>query len=272
MEPGDETNESEGGPVAVPPGTVEKLDVSYGADPAHRMDVYVPANAQGAPVLFMVHGGAWMWGDKRAANVVNNKAARWLPKGYIFVTVNYRLSPAADPLHQVEDVAKALAKAQAEAPSWGGDPKRFLVMGHSAGAHLVTMLAADPAFAEAAGVQPWLGTVALDSAAYDLVKIMERRHFRFYDRVFHDDPKYWREASPLHRLKGKPAPFLAVCSSHRADSCPQAQAFVDKVNALGGRAQTVSIAKTHMEINRELGQPGNYTDKVEGFLRSLGLP
>lgn len=272
MEPEEEMGEADPGTLIVPPNAVEKADVSYGPDPAHRMDVYLPKEPKNAPVVFMVHGGAWMWGDKRHSRVVNNKAARWIEKGYVFISVNYRLSPATDPLGQVDDVAKALAMAQNEAPNWGADPKRFLVMGHSAGAHLVTMLAADPAFATARGVKPYLGTVALDSAAFDLVRIMERRHFRFYDRVFRDDPKYWKEASPLHRLKGKPAPFLAVCSSDRPESCRQAEAFVEKVNQLGGRAQTVPIAMSHAEINYELGRPGPYTDKVEGFMQSLGLP
>jgi arylformamidase len=273
MESEAEMNESAmGGPVVVPEGTREKLDISYGSDPAQRMDVFLPPQAKDAPVLFMVHGGAWMWGDKRHSGIINNKAGRWLPKGYIFVTVNYRLSPTADPKGQVDDVATALAKAQSEAGAWGGDPNRFLLMGHSAGAHLVSLLASDPAIAAARGAKPWLGTIALDSAAYDVVRIMERRHFRFYDRVFRDDPAFWRDTSPLHRLRSKPAPFLAVCSSERSDSCPQAQAFVDKVNSLGGRAAIAPIAMGHGELNRELGLPGEYTDKVEGFMKSLGLP
>jgi arylformamidase len=272
MEPLDEMQDADNGTLIVPKDAQQKADVSYGSDPSQTMDVYIPQHPNHAPVVFMVHGGAWLWGDKRHSRVVNNKAARWIPKGYIFVSVNYRLAPAADPLQQVDDVAKALAAAQAQAASWGGDPARFLVMGHSAGAHLVSLLASDPSFAAAHGVKPWLGTVALDSAAFDVERIMQRRHFRFYDRVFKNDPAYWRSASPLTRLRSKPVPFLAVCSSERPESCRQAQAFVDKAVSFGGRAQIVPVAKSHAQINFELGLPGDYTKTVEAFMQSLGLP
>jgi len=265
----DESNADE--PVTLPAGARAQRDLAYGPDPAHRMDVYLPKVPQNAPVLFMVHGGAWMYGDKAASGVVSNKISYWLPKGYILVSVNYRLSPP-EPLQQAEDVAKALAFAQSQARLWGADEARFVVVGHSSGAHLVSLLASDPSIALGQGAKPWLGTVALDSAAFDVGKIMGTRHFAFYDRVFRDDPSYWRNASPIHRLKTAPKPMLAVCSSERRISCPQAQSFVDKVIALGGQAKVVPIAKSHAAINHDLGLPGPYTEAVDAFMRSLGLP
>eukprot|EP01030_Chromulinospumella_sphaerica_P030927 gene30927-31502_t len=108
-------------------------DIAYGNDPRQKMDVYLPetASALPAPVIFMVHGGGWRTGDKRHSNVVDNKANRWLAKGFVFVSVNNRLLPEADPLDQVRDVARALASAQSKAQSWGADPKQFVLMGHS---------------------------------------------------------------------------------------------------------------------------------------------
>jgi acetyl esterase/lipase len=265
----------EAGAGAATPAAARRVerDVAYGPDAAQRFDVYLPRHATAPmPVLFMVHGGAWLVGDKGSAGVVENKAAHWLPKGIVFVSVNYRLSPKADPLGQADDVAKALAAAQQRAPSWGADPARFVLMGHSAGAHLVALLSADPAIAARQGARPWLGTVELDSAALDLVAIMNSRHRRFYDRVFKSDPSYWRAASPLERLTGTPAPVLAVCSTRRRDSCDHAREFVAKAQALGGRASVLPEALTHAEINETLGRPGAYTDAVDAFLRSIGVP
>jgi len=247
-------------------------DIAYGADALQRMDVYLPPNAHGAPVILMVHGGAWLVGDKNAAGVTENKLTRWLPKGIIFISVNYRLSPQADPLIQAKDVALALAKAQALAPTWGGDPTRFVLMGHSAGAHLVALLASTPALAKGQGAQPWLGTISLDSGALDLMETMTSKHLPLFDKVFGADPSYWREVSPLHRLSEKPAPLLVVCSALRNDSCPQARSFVAKAAALGAHAVALPVALTHKEINRDLGVPSSYTDSVEAFMRSLGLP
>ena len=68
-------------------------------------------------------------GDKAMSRVVDNKVARWLPKGVAFVSINYRMLPQTDPVAQADDVARALAKAQALAPSWGTDPARFVLIG-----------------------------------------------------------------------------------------------------------------------------------------------
>ena len=136
-------------------------NVRYGNADLQTMDVYLPRKPQtGMPVIFMVHGGAWRFGDKTARSVVLNKVARWVPRGFILVSVNYRMLPTARLLQQAEDVARALATAQAKAASRGGDPAKFILMGHSAGAHLVALLDADPALAYKAGARPWLGVVA----------------------------------------------------------------------------------------------------------------
>ena len=67
----------------------------------------------------MVHGGAWRMGDKAASNVVENKVARWVPRGVLFISANYRLLPEADALAQANDVARALARAQEVAARLG---------------------------------------------------------------------------------------------------------------------------------------------------------
>ena len=244
-------------------------DVPYANEGKQRMDVYLPRQPAGAPVIFMVHGGAWRLGDKDARAVVENKVARWVPQGFIFISTNYRLLPDTAPLEQAEDIARALATAQAKAASWGGDPTRFILMGHSAGAHLVALVATSPEIVRRAGAKPWLGSVLLDSAALDVVTIMQARHARFYDRAFGKDPAYWRAVSPLHGLSENTAPLLAVCSSQRTESCPQASRFVEKATALGVRASVLQQDRSHQEINQQLGLANPYTDAVEVFMGSL---
>ena len=250
-------------------GTVQR-NQSYGANPKETLDVYLPpSNHGGAPVIFMVHGGAWKIGDKSHGKVVENKLARWQPKGFVFISVNYPMLPQADPLKQADAVAQGLSYAQAHAGQWGGDPNKFILMGHSAGAHLVSLLSADPGRAFAQGARPWLGTVSLDSAAMDVAQIMEARHFGFYDEAFGKDPAYWRQASPLQQLTSKAPPMLMVCSSRRADSCLQAEGFAHKAHSLGLQARVLPEDLSHGEINDKLGLAGAYTDQVEAFLASL---
>lgn len=253
-------------------GTQVERDIAYGSVPAQKLDLYRPARADNAPILFLVHGGGWWRGDKASPGVVDNKVEHWIPKGYILASVNYRTVPDADPLAQAGDIAGAVAYVQDHARSWGGDPARMVLMGHSAGAHLVVLLAAAPQIAARKGVKPWLGTIALDSAAYDVTEIMRAPHLELYDRAFGIDKQLWKEASPALRLEAAPAPVLLVCSTRRTDACPPANAFAAKVRSLHGRALVVPVDMKHGEINRLLGTRGKFTDEVDDFLQSLGLP
>ncbi|MCX5724968.1 MAG: alpha/beta hydrolase [Nitrospirae bacterium] len=267
-----EVDESSSSTVPLPAGARFERDLAYGTDPQQRLDVYIPAQAKSAPIMFMVHGGAWMIGDKGASAFVSNKVAHWLPKGYILVSSNYRMSRQPNPLDQADDIARALAFVQTKAPSWGGDPTRVLLLGDSAGAHLVSLLAADPRIVTSKGGTAWLGTIVLDSAAYDLVEIMQRKHHSFYDRVFGKDPAFWTDASPYRRLTVAPAPMLLVCSTKRTDACPPTQTFAAKATELGGKITVLPVDMKHGELNKELGLPSEYTTTVENFMRTLGLP
>jgi len=260
-------------PASLPSGMHVQHDIAYGPDPAQRLDVYRPEHATEAPVIVMVHGGGWAHGDKAADNVVINKVGHWVPEGYIVVSVNYRLSPQANPLGQADDVARALAFVQHAAPRWGGDTSRFLVIGHSAGGHLVSLLTADPSIATREGATPWLGTVALDGAAYNVVEIMESRHPpSLYDPIFGYDTTLWRDASPTLRLERAPVPMLLVCSTRRRVSCPQARGFAARATSLGARVTVLPVDLSHEEINALLGSKSSYTTAVESFMHSLGLP
>jgi acetyl esterase/lipase len=253
----------------LPAGVTVLRDVAYGPAKRHRMDVYLPPEAKAAPVILMVHGGAWRIGDKRHGPVFANKVARWAPLGFIFVVVNYPMLPESDPVAQADDVARALAAAQQAAPGWGGDPDRFILMGHSAGAHLVSLLNADPARALTLGAKPWLGAVSLDSGALDVPAIMQARHPELYDDAFGADPAFWAQASPAHNLTGDSPPWLGVCSGPRRISCAHNRAFAAKAQQLGRRAEVLGRDLSHGAINSALGNPGAYTEAVEAFLASL---
>lgn len=255
--------------IKLPPNVRAERDIAYGGDPRQRMDVYMPTQAHDAPVILMVHGGAWRFGDKAVHNMVENKLDRWAPCGFVFISVDYPMVPQADPVQQARSVAQALAYAQRHAAEWGGDPDKFILMGHSAGAHLVSLISAEPSMALSIGARPWLGTVALDSGAYDVAAIMRARHLPLYDKAFGDDPAFWGAASPTLQLHSKIAPFLAVCSSRRENSCPQAQAFVDKARGYRTQARVLPENLSHEEINERLGTSSDYTTQVEAFMASL---
>lgn len=258
--------------LPAPAGMQTQRDIAYGPDPKQRMDAYLPPRAHEAPILVMVHGGAWAFGDKGSDNVIDNKLAHWIPQGFIVVSVNNRLLPQAAPLEQARDVARALAKVQALAPSWGGDPHALVLMGHSAGAHLAALLDADPALLQAAGAEPPRGVVALDSAAMDVPDLMGRGTAplpRLYRDAFGDDPAGWAAASPYQRLHAGVPPMLVVCSSRRADACPQGKALIAKAGKLGVRMELQAEDLSHGQINQTLGLPSDYTAAVDRFIASV---
>ncbi len=102
----------------------------------HVLDIYSPANAKNLPVVFWIHGGGWTQGDKTDVKL---KPQWFMDKGFVFVSTNYRLLPEVDMGTLTRDVAKAFGWMEKHIAEYGGDPKRVLVGGHSAGAELAAL-------------------------------------------------------------------------------------------------------------------------------------
>ena len=255
----------------------DREDIAYGNAPRERLDVFLSKRrdpAAPAPVIVMVHGGGWCVGDKALSGVTKNKVDHWVPLGFVFVSVNYPMLPdGSAALQQAAAVARAVAYVQKHAGEWGGDGKRVVLMGHSAGAHLVSLVNADARLRAQYDVKPVLGTVSLDSGATDVVeqlrKSMPRMHGRF-EEAFGATEDGWIKSSPFHQLDATASPWLGVCSTARADDpCSQARAYADKSLKLGIKATVVPLDKPHGAINKDLGSPGAYTNAVDEFLASL---
>jgi acetyl esterase/lipase len=143
----------------VPSGEIEEvLDVPYKAGPGtdpfrHRLDMFLPKNKKDFPIIVLVHGGGWDMGDNRSAGLYSSVGQFLASQGIGAVLPNYRLSPAVKHPEHVKDVAKAVAWARSHAGKFGGDAGRLYLMGHSAGAHLVALLAADESYLKAEGMK-----------------------------------------------------------------------------------------------------------------------
>lgn len=254
---------------ALPPNTCFQYNIAYGSDPLQNFNVYMPPETSGAPVIFMVHGGGWSGGDKADTEVVQNKVAFWVPAGYIFISIDYPLVPQVNPVQQAQSVALALVYAQQHATEWGGDPKKFILMGFSAGGNLIAQVAANPSLATSLGAQPWLGTVSLDGAAFDVPEIMYSNHPAVYDEAFGTNEALWDAASPTLQVSSRIAPFYAICSSQETLTCTQAQQFVSTVQGFGTTATIQQENLSHDQIDANLGLPSAYTTQVNAFLTSL---
>jgi acetyl esterase/lipase len=110
------------------------------------LDVFAPRDARGAPVVLFVHGGTWMGGDKDFHGLYRGVGTFLAKNGIVAVLINYRLSPKVRHPEHVKDVARAFAWTRRNIRSYGGDPDRIILCGHSAGGHLVSLLATDPTY------------------------------------------------------------------------------------------------------------------------------
>jgi acetyl esterase/lipase len=253
-------------------------DLSY-AEPGgeghklKRLDIYAPAGAKDLPVIIFVHGGGWRKGDKKSAD---SKGRFFAKKGFLFVSINYRLSPAVrHPVH-VQDVAQACAWVRKNAKKHGGDASRVYVMGHSAGAHLAALVAVDKRRLAAHGVVlPFFkGVILLDGAGYDISRQMTEfggyRSRLLYGVPFGSEEQTWKDASPtLHAKSGKGfAPFLILHVARREASRLQSSGLADALRTAGGKATVVPAQdKTHGSINRDIGKPNDaVTEKILRFL------
>ena len=117
------------------------------------------------------------------------------------------------------------------------------------------------------GAQPWLGTVALDAAIYDVPQAMANpQHPALYNQAFGTDVNLWNAASPITQLRSRIAPFYAVCTSLESELCVYAQQFVDKAKGYGSQANLLQVSLVHEQIDANLGLPSSYTSQVNQFI------
>ncbi|MBD8067180.1 alpha/beta hydrolase [Devosia sp. PTR5] len=153
-------------PAAMDGGTAKVGDgVPYADGPRHKLDIYAPEQrGAAAPVVFFIYGGGWNRGERSDYQFVGRALAS---RGFVTVIADYRLVPDVAYPAFLEDSARALRWVQDNIASYGGDPNRLFLAGHSAGAYNAVMLALDPSFLKEYGVtMPILGVGAL-SGPYD---------------------------------------------------------------------------------------------------------
>jgi acetyl esterase/lipase len=130
-----------------PPVPTQTKSISYltnipyvtGGDRLQQLDLYVPTDRRGEPLIVVLHGGGWVGGDK-AGDSLNPVLLDLLWDGYAIASINYRLAPAANWPTQIQDCKAAIRWLRAHANDYGYDPNRVGAYGESAGGHLAAVL------------------------------------------------------------------------------------------------------------------------------------
>lgn len=224
----------------------EDATIPYGPHGAANMlDVWrhrdLPRDAR-APVLVQVPGGAWVAGNKenQAYPLLSHLAAR----GWVCVSISYRLAPKNPWPAQIHDVKRALAWVKEHIADFGGDPGFVAVTGGSAGGHLASLAALtpndpalQPGFEDADtsvvaavplyGRYDWVSREGLGRGQF--MPFLERAVVR---KRYADEPEVFRAASPLYRVHPQAPPFFVIHGS--ADSLIPVEEGREFVDALRG--------------------------------------
>lgn len=242
------------------------------ADPVrHRLDLFTPrrpgvAGPPAAPVLLYFHGGVWQRGDKGDYHNIGEALAA---RGVLAAIVNYRLTPPARHPEHVQDAARAVAWAIRHAAAYGGRPDRVFLSGHSAGGHLVTLLAFDPQYLHVEGAEPeCLAGVIAFSGVFDLRRPIDDTPEGGFGRhiypPFGRDPKVLDGASPIHHLHATRVPLLVVLAGEDyRDMQAQSKAFVDALRqrSIPVEFETVQ-GRGHFQLVQAIGSEGDPTTEI----------
>lgn len=227
------------------PAVRVERNLAYGdAGKRNLLDIYRPvAEGDHRPVLLQIHGGAWLVGHK--AEQGQPLLHRMAELGWVGVSINYRLSPAATFPDHIVDVKKAIAWIREHVADFGGNPDFIAVTGGSAGGHLAALAALTPNHPD---WQP--GFESADTrvqaalplyACFDFCNRYDIRHRNTIDGAIsravlkvprEDNPDLWDSGSPVCWVNAEAPPFFVVQGTH--DSLiwvEEARRFVAELSA-----------------------------------------
>jgi acetyl esterase/lipase len=200
--------------------------IAFGTDPRQQLDIYRPrGSASTKPVIVFWYGGSWDDGARQDYRFVGVALARL---GYLAVLPDYRLYPQARFPQFLDDSAQAVAWLQRHAAQYGGNPRRIILMGHSAGAHMAAMLALNRRYLLAAGADPdrIIGLIGL-SGPYGLTPNTPTLNIIFGAPYTPHDWQVLRyvtaQAPPTLLIHGRADKLVAVSNTEALAAALQAQ-------------------------------------------------
>jgi acetyl esterase len=185
--------------------------------PPDGVPATAPDGSGGRPAVIVVHGGGWRSGERGDFPLWN---AWFASKGYVVFDIDYRLSPPSTWREAPADVGCAVGWVKENAARYGVDPRRVVLMGRSAGAHLALLTA----YAHGSGTEPGCGAryphdsgVAAVVAFYpptDLTRLSARGFLPGMDRFLGGTPKVvperYRLLSPVSHVDSRDPPTFLV--------------------------------------------------------------
>jgi arylformamidase len=243
-----------------------RLDIRYGGGPNEHLDIF-PTHVHDAPVMVFIHGGYWRSMDKREHAFV---APAFTKEGVCVVVPNYALAPAVTIPQIVMQLVHALAWTHRHIKEFGGDAKRIVVAGHSAGGHLAAMMLSCvwPVFDPRLPPDLVKGALSI-SGLHELESIM---HTPFLQASLHLTREDARRASPALLPAPLHGVLNTVCGGAESDEFIRQNRTIR--DAWG--AERVPVCETlpglnHFSVLEAFAQPGHALHRMAlGLAKGLG--
>jgi triacylglycerol lipase len=246
-------------------------DVKYGPDPRNLVDIFSAQATSGArPVLMFVHGGEYIRGSKHApGSAFYDNVMVWAARnGMVGVNVEYRLAPKDPWPAGAEDMGAAVRFVGEHIATYGGDPARIVLMGHSAGGTHVATYVAHREFHGPKGIGI-AGAIFSSAGAYDLTKDPPSGGRTAY---YGADTSNYAERSALPGLIKTSLPFMT--SGAELDPPAIAAQFVELKDAMcksaRGCVRTVLLPHhSHMSASYAINTADRQlTDQILEFVKA----
>lgn len=244
----------------VPPGG---YDISYGDKDTQYLRFW-KSRSPAAPVIIFVHGGSWQIGTY-LDSIGSAKVAHLLDQGYAFASVNFSLVPSVSVEEQVQEVAYAVAYLSKNATDLGINPQNLVLMGHSSGAHVATLLGTDSSYLSNAGVNisNIRGVIAIDGSNYNaLADFMDSPGPVANNLAFGlgREPARLHAMSPTYHARGANAGAFLLLHARRDGGIRQAVEFAAVLEAAGTDVELRVFEgrsfEGHVQMLLRLGEEG----------------
>lgn len=217
-----------------------------------KLDIWRPTGTKGRPlpVLIFWYGGGWVKGSRDAYAFAARAYAR---QGFVVIVPDYRKVPDVRFPAFLVDGAQAVRWTRDEVRSFGGDPDRIGIVGHSAGAYTVAMLTFDQQWLRAEGVAPGVIKAAVGLCGpYDFYPFTARRAIDAMKGAA--DPM---ATQPIHFARGNAAPMLLISAGNDIEvGAHNAINLTVRLKALGGRVAHIDYpGLSHENIAMALSVP-----------------
>jgi arylformamidase len=282
--------------TAPPPPPVTERDLAYtvpdGGDAASAtLDLYYQPDGRPKRLLFFVHGGSWVGGDKSNLELAEDFVPWFLGRDWVVAAPNFRLaSPMGQPLEvsyaeQATDLAHALAWLVEHGGEYGVTEPGAVLLGYSSGAHLVPLLTADGRYLQAVGLDSsaLAGIISFDVHAYDVpyalelmqgsqlednIPLIEHLFGSSEEEQWLGSPSSYAAAADMPRSLVVSAEPSAEEGAHGHITSLTGSAYVDLLEAAGHEATWRHFDdESHESLVMDFGVEGDEpTALVESFL------